>query len=211
MPETHFHIITLHPGLLFVLNTAGRLSRYSAIHLSNNPLPASSRNHILRAVPTIGGTMKISLCTVAVSTAFASVATAQAASGTLSLAPAATTITTSSPFAPALFPLEAVQLTDEVLANVASAIQNETISSLFVFGSNSTSSAASKRSARQCKLLPGDRLWPVGLLWDIFDLLLGGRLIKATPLAASCYPEWPEYDAGTCATITSEWLTSNLQ
>jgi hypothetical protein len=154
--------------------------------------------------------MKISLCTVAFSSAFASVASAQAASGTLSLAPAATTVAASNPSAPPLFAPEAVQLTDEVLAKVAAAIQNKTISSLFTFGSNAGTDT-SKRSSRQCKLLPGDQLWPIGLVWDIFDLLLGGRLIKATPLAASCYPEWPEYDAGICATITSEWLTSNLQ
>lgn len=156
--------------------------------------------------------MKIPLHAVAASCAFASFATAQDASGTPSLAPAATTVTVSpAASAPPLFPLETVQLTDEVLANVAASIKNETISSLFAFGNVSTSSDASKRSARQCKILPGDLLWPTGFVWEIFDLLLGGRLIKAAPLAASCYPEWPEYDSDTCATITSEWLTSNLQ
>jgi hypothetical protein len=101
-------------------------------------------------------------------------------------------------------------LTDDVLADVAATIQNDTISSLFAFA-NSANSTVSKRSGHSCKTMPGDFLWPVSLVWDIFDLLLGGRLIKATPLAASCYKAWPEYDADTCATITAAWTSSDLQ
>jgi hypothetical protein len=152
--------------------------------------------------------MRTFVSAVSASYAFASITSAQSSISGLSLAPAATTVTASSSSAPPLFPLEAVQLTDAVLDNVASNVKNESISSLFSFGS---SSDVSKRAARECKLLPGDELWPAALIWDIFDLLLGNRLIKATPLAASCYPAWPEYDAEKCATITSEWLTSNLQ
>jgi hypothetical protein len=59
--------------------------------------------------------------------------------------------------------------------------------------------------------MPGDWLWPVDLVWDIFDILLGGVLLKPAPLAAACYPSWPEYDADLCTTITPNWLRSNLQ
>jgi hypothetical protein len=89
--------------------------------------------------------------------------------------------------------------------------ENVSISNLFTFGASSSNSTVSRRSTHTCKLLPGDLLWPIDLVWDIFDILLGGSLIKAAPLAAFCYPEWPEYNAAKCATITSEWLTSNLQ
>jgi hypothetical protein len=100
-------------------------------------------------------------------------------------------------------------LTDAVLEDVAASIQNESILSLFTFASSNTT--VSKRTGHSCKLMPGDFLWPVTLIWDIFDLLLGGALIKTTPLAASCYPSWPEYNADTCDTITADWLLSNLQ
>lgn len=125
---------------------------------------------------------------------------------TSTLSPATTTVLSTA--TPALFSNEVVQLTDGVLENVAAAINNESISSLFAFDSDST---ASKRSARACKLLPGDRLWPITLIWDIFDILLGGALIKSSPLAAVCYPEWPEYDAAKCASITADWYFSELQ
>ncbi|KAK6592235.1 hypothetical protein QC760_008259 [Botrytis cinerea] len=124
---------------------------------------------------------------------------------TSTLSPATTTVLSTA--TPALFSNEVVQLTDGVLENVAAAINNESISSLFAFDSDST---ASKRSARACKLLPGDRLWPITLIWDIFDILLGGALIKSSPLAAVCYPEWPEYDAAKCASITADWYFSEL-
>lgn len=164
------------------------------------------------AVPALHGiAMKISWRTVTVASAAVSAAAVQAASGTASLTPAATTVIASAPSGPPLFPIEAVQLTDGVLADVAAAIQNETVSSLFAFGTSASNGTVSKRGARSCKLLPGDLHWPIDLVWHIFDLLLGGRLIKTVPLAAACYPEWPEYDAANCAAITSKWLTSNLQ
>lgn len=119
-----------------------------------------------------------------------------------SLKPAATAVPSDT-----LFPRESLQLTDDVLDEVEAAIQNKSVSDLFKFGD----SAVSKRSGRSCKTLPGDSLWPSSLLWEIFDLLLGRRLIKASPLAAVCYPDWPEYDADRCDEITAQWSTSDLQ
>ncbi|GFF78934.1 6-hydroxy-D-nicotine oxidase [Aspergillus udagawae] len=130
---------------------------------------------------------------------------AQEASVTASLTPAATTVSPSE----TLFPSETIQLTEGVLADVADTIQNETISSMFTFASTNSTSV-SKRSWHQCKVMPGDRAWPNDLIWGIFNLLLGDRLVKTTPLAAYCYPDWPEYDAAKCATITSQWISSNL-
>jgi hypothetical protein len=123
-----------------------------------------------------------------------------------SLTVAATTV---SPAA-TLFPVEMVQLTDEVLTNVSESIQNETISNMFLFGSNSTESL-SKRGRLSCKAMPGDWFWPSWLIWEIFDILLGRRLIEPTPLAAYCYPDRSEYDAVKCASISAGWLTSDVQ
>lgn len=148
---------------------------------------------------------------VAATSALISLASAQDANVTSSLSVAATQVAASVSAAPTLFTGETLQLTDSVLANVISNINNDTISSLFTFDSNSTNSTVSKRDAHRCKLMPGDIFWPVNLIWEIFDILLGGALIKATPLAASCYTAWPEYNADTCATVTANWLLSQLQ
>ncbi|RAL58974.1 hypothetical protein DID88_009265 [Monilinia fructigena] len=147
--------------------------------------------------------MKTSFSLVAAAAVLGSVSAQTAV--TSSLYPAATTVVSTTK--PALFSSEAIQLTQGVLNNVSSTINNESISSLFAFESNAT---VSKRSTRSCKLLPGDASWPIPLIWDIFDILLGGSLIKTTPLAAVCYPEWPEYDATKCASITADWYFSQL-
>jgi hypothetical protein len=125
---------------------------------------------------------------------------------TESLTVAATTV---SPVA-TLFPGETVQLTDKVLDDVSATIQNETISDLFLFGNDSTATLE-KRSLRSCKTMPGDFLWPINLVWEIFDILLGRRLIKATPLAAYCYPDRPEYNAAMCTSVSGGWLASDVQ
>jgi hypothetical protein len=134
----------------------------------------------------------------------------QDANVTASLTAARTTVTTSVSSAPPLFSNEAIQLTNAVLDEVAETIQNDTISSLFSFGT-STNPTVSKTTKRSCKPIPGDALWPADSIWKIFDILLGGSLIRASPLAASCYPDWPEYDIDTCNTITAEWRSSDLQ
>jgi hypothetical protein len=149
------------------------------------------------------------LTLLAVVACAAAVTCAQDSTTTVCLAPAVETVsTTTASAAAAYFTGEAVQLTDSALANVTETINNDTISSLFAFESNTT---VSKRAASVCKVMPGDLLWPITLIWDVFDLLLGGALIKTSPLAASCYPARPEYNAETCATITAAWLTSDLQ
>ncbi|KAL4814967.1 hypothetical protein BDW67DRAFT_186262 [Aspergillus spinulosporus] len=90
-----------------------------------------------------------------------------------------------------LFPSERVQLTDAVLDKLASTY-NTSVSDLFSFSNASASSSLSRQSRHSCKLMPGDEEWPSALTWEIFDLLLGGGLIRATPLAAYCYPDWPD-------------------
>ncbi|KAE8415272.1 hypothetical protein BDV36DRAFT_311144 [Aspergillus pseudocaelatus] len=133
---------------------------------------------------------------------------AQGASfATISLTAAATTI---SPKSTTLFPAETVQLTNEVLADLSSNIRNANVSDVFKFADHYTDLTLSKKIPRSCKVMPGDVSWPSNLLWDIFDTLLGKRLIKTVPLAAYCYSDWPEYDADKCTSITSQWAVSNL-
>lgn len=157
------------------------------------------------------GKMKGAFRSVLTTSVIASVL-AQDTTAVSSLTPAATTVTASATAAPSLFESETIQLTDECLDDVAATLKNDTLSNMFQFADSSSNSSVSKRSAkRSCKVMPGDFWWPVDLVWDIFDLLLGDRLIKASPLAAACYPDWPEYDADKCTELASQWTSADLQ
>ncbi|GFF31483.1 6-hydroxy-D-nicotine oxidase [Aspergillus udagawae] len=87
-----------------------------------------------------------------------------------------------------LFPAETLQLTDAVLANISSTIRT-------------------RPSSLRLTIIYGR---PSGT-WELFDLLLGGALVKTVPLAASCYSSWPEYDAAECETVKSHWTNSYMQ
>ncbi|QSZ31871.1 hypothetical protein DSL72_001440 [Monilinia vaccinii-corymbosi] len=126
-------------------------------------------------------------------------------SASAALKPAAVQVNSST--TTNLFPRELIQLTDAILDNVTSTIKNESITELFTFESTSE---ISKRKARTCKLLPGDFFWPNDYVWAMLNDLLGGALIKTTPLAAVCYPDRPEYNAAECAYRTSQWIHSEL-
>ncbi|KAL4942363.1 hypothetical protein BDV06DRAFT_211874 [Aspergillus oleicola] len=137
-------------------------------------------------------------------TTFAGVVSAieQSSSVTESLSAATATVSSSAiPFAG-----ETVQLTDDDLA----AIQNSSIAELFQFSNESARSTTLRTSQHSYKVMPGDSSWPSELTWEIFDLLVGGSQIKPAPLAAVCYPDWPEYDADECNTITTDWITSEV-
>ncbi|KAI9651291.1 hypothetical protein NHQ30_001329 [Ciborinia camelliae] len=148
--------------------------------------------------------MKTCRSFVAAAAVLGSVVSAQDTT-TSTLSPATTTVVSTA--TPALFSSEVIQLTEGVLENVASSINNASISDLFAFETNST---VSKRATKACKLLPGDDSWPVTSIWNTFDNLLGGALIKTTPLAAVCYPDRPEYNETKCASVTADWQHSEL-
>lgn len=126
-----------------------------------------------------------------------------------SLAPAAQTVSPSSAAGVPLNSAETVQLTTEVLQNLTTQL-NETTVSYFDFGNDSTTTT-SRRSTSGCKVFPGDKLWPIDLIWDILDLLLGGRLIKTVPSASSCYSNWGDESASECSYVNSEWTDSHFQ
>lgn len=101
------------------------------------------------------------------------------------------------------FQYETVQLTEASLAHL-----NKSQSAPFTSGNGSH---LSSRSTGKCKTFPGDTWWPAPAVWDLFDALLGGALIKTVPLASSCYSAWPEYNSKACAAVTSNWTDSYLQ
>lgn len=107
----------------------------------------------------------------------------------------------------AYFPFEATQLTPGVLANLTAL--NLTGIEYFNFGN--ASSTLTKRYSAGCKALPGDLAWPPDFIWSVFDLLLGGALIKSVPVAAPCFSDWPQYNPDECKTITSQWNSPEFQ
>lgn len=123
------------------------------------------------------------------------------------VAPAADTVSVASSNATVpYFPDEAVQLTPDVLTNLTAL--NLTGVDMFDFGS--TDDAVAKRASAACKVFPGDKAWPSDLIWTVFDLLLGGALIKTTPLAAPCYSGWPKVrNAAECSYITNNWSNNS--
>ncbi|KAK1450028.1 hypothetical protein CMEL01_07364 [Colletotrichum melonis] len=105
------------------------------------------------------------------------------------------------------FDFESSQLTADVIANLTT--YNLTGTAAFDFGDGEA--AVEKRTARSCKVFPGDRAWPSDLTWFLLDLLMGGALLDGVPAAAPCYTDWPQYDAAKCNEITAAWTTPQYQ
>lgn len=83
--------------------------------------------------------------------------------------------------------------------------------SLFDFA-GAASESANRRAAPSCRAYPGSKDWPSHIVWKVFDLLVGGVLIKSVPLAAPCFNSWPEArDEETCAYIKEHWSESRFQ
>lgn len=135
-----------------------------------------------------------------------------AASASASIAPAATTVPTESSAGVDLFDSETVQLTEQTLIS-ANAQTNVTDVLALVGFENDTDSEATELSRRSgvCKTFPGDLNYPKSLIWSVFDLLLGGALIKTTPIAAPCYESSGVYDEAKCADVLNRFTTANLQ
>jgi hypothetical protein len=146
------------------------------------------------------------------SLACAALVTAQSASLTLSVEPAAETLATEvTPANVALFDLEAVQLTDDVISTLQENPDLAEYASLIEFedSSNSTLPARTRRARRslRCKTMPGDLLYPSKDMWGVFDLLLGGALEKIVPIGSPCYKksEYNNYDAAKCASLVKNF------
>jgi len=145
----------------------------------------------------------------------AAIATAQSLptpSFTASIAPAAETVTTdSASINVPLFHEEAVQLTDNVVADLQNNPSLAAYAHLFEFGDSSNPSMSARahrvRRSQRCKTMPTDLLYPSKLVWGVFDLLLGGALEKIVPIGSPCYKEseYNNYDAGKCASLVQNY------
>jgi hypothetical protein len=56
---------------------------------------------------------------------------------------------------------------------------------------------------------PKDPCWPSPEIWNVFNLTLGGKLIKDTPPAISCY-SGPQENLATCAALVTELTNSTF-
>jgi len=118
--------------------------------------------------------------------------------------------TSSNSTAP-LSSAETIQLTDAVLANLT----NLDLSNISLFGfGDDTAGAVAKRSncataKCDCKTYPGDLLWPAPIIWKVFDLLLGGALIKTVPYASPCYSDFKNKNTAKCDLITANWVNNS--
>lgn len=108
-----------------------------------------------------------------------------------------------------LFAAETVQLTDEVLSNLTRLQLSN--NSLFQFAqdTNERRWLKGRTSAQACKTFPGDLLWPSDSIWKVFDLLLGGALIKMIPYAAPCFDDFGVYNASKCASLSVNWANGS--
>ncbi|KAK8033662.1 FAD-binding domain-containing protein [Apiospora marii] len=121
------------------------------------------------------------------------------------LAPALFEVDPDSLASPAeLFASETLQLTDDVIANLTSL----NLSNITAFQFDSRSDE--RGPLGKCKTYPGDLFWPSDSLWNVFDLLLGGALIKTIPYASPCYTSFGDYNAKECQSITDNWVFGSL-
>lgn len=112
-----------------------------------------------------------------------------------------------------LLPFETLQLTEDDITPL-----NDTLTALFGFDDVVVAEAdttadittAKRATAQVCKTFPGDALWPATWIWDLFDILIGGALVKTIPIAAPCYPG-SGYNAARCAVVVNNWTDSALQ
>jgi hypothetical protein len=141
------------------------------------------------------------------------------ASATGSIAPAATLVSTESAAGVPLFNAEAVQLTEEVIAQLAGSDDPDIAKNAHLFSFDDSPSvtpvarAQRIRRAARCKTYPGDFLWPSNLVWDVFDRVLGGALEPIVPLASVCYKnsQYKNYDAAKCSALTAAWGLDKTQ
>ncbi|KAH9907321.1 FAD binding domain-containing protein [Xylariomycetidae sp. FL2044] len=124
------------------------------------------------------------------------------------VAPAVEVIETTSSNATAdLFPGEARQLTDKVLANLT----DLGLTNIVLFGFGDLASVANESIIGPCKTFPGEFVvFPGQITSRVFDLLLGGRLLDTTPLSSPCYSNYGNADASKCDDITSKWSSDSM-
>lgn len=132
-------------------------------------------------------------------------ATASGQSVASDIEPAAATVNPTSAAGAPLQPPERVQLTDTIVNQLVEMESLADYVEYFVFENTTEFNTARVRrsSSASCKVFPGDPGWPKDVLWDIFNLLLGGALIPTVPIAAPCYDtQWGKKDIIDCANVS---------
>lgn len=61
----------------------------------------------------------------------------------------------------------------------------------------------------ECKTYPDDSRWPSDSIWELFNDLLGGALVKTVPYAAPCYQSFGMYDVDRCDFLTRTWFNGS--
>ncbi|KAN0102233.1 FAD binding domain containing protein [Hyaloscypha variabilis] len=98
------------------------------------------------------------------------------------------------------FPYESIQLTDADVKNY----------SAIAFGEAPTSQSPTTTTATgECKIYPGDALWPSDAQWQKFNDTLGGALIRGVPPARVCYPGY--YNTTQCAAAKQKYFNSQFR
>lgn len=116
-------------------------------------------------------------------------------------APAVTIVPASNTAAGTpLFDFETKQLTGDVIARLTPDDVK-----LINFDDEAVNSTIEAKSAGFCKVFPGDADWPAQEIWERFNSLLDGSLIRTIPLAAPCYSTWGTYNKTKCLEIQSNF------
>jgi hypothetical protein len=121
-----------------------------------------------------------------------------------SIEPAGAPIPITSAAGAPLQAAELLQLTDEVVERLETEDETTDYASYFKF----EDSAVRRTASASCKTFPGDAAWPKDIIWEIFNVLLGGALIPTKPAAASCYDsKWGMKDAAKCRDVTNNFTS----
>tara|TARA_R110002060_G_scaffold9940_5_gene14841 strand:+ start:810 stop:1103 length:294 start_codon:yes stop_codon:yes gene_type:complete len=91
-------------------------------------------------------------------------------------------------------------LTDLELSNIT----------LFSFEDSPANGLKKRTVFGKCKTYAGDFLYPSTLVWKIFDILLGGALIKTVPYAAPCYDDFGNFNKAKCDFLTANWVNGSI-
>jgi hypothetical protein len=125
-----------------------------------------------------------------------------------SIEPAATSVPAVSVAGAPLQQPETLQLTDGVVERLFAENRTADFAKYFAFENSTGTTQIQTTSINEaaCRTFPGDPTWPKDLVWDIFNLLLGGALIPTVPIAASCYDtQWGKKDATECTNVANNF------
>lgn len=107
-----------------------------------------------------------------------------------------------------LLPFETIQLNDSTIAGLNDLYPDD--AKIFDFG-DASSAGPSVVPETGCKAFPDESHWPSQDQWSLLASLTEEALIKGEPSAAVCYEDWPQYDAGDCASVTGKWGSPKFQ